>query len=151
MCLDIDSSIHKRNRSAVAKIPLVVYKVLKNVDATGGYAPYRNTRWTFGKAQSVEKFGIVHCDFGDFIENGLHAFIGQPYRARTLVHSRRGAMICPAIIPAGARFYVGEADDVVANNLIVYAGMESLLAAYGIKKMDPAISRHSVMTKDYHK
>ncbi len=141
MCLDIDVRYHpkygKKGQAFVAQQPILVYKRLEKCDKDGGRAPYRGTRWNFGVPMTVPHFtysgGMLHR-----VEAGLHSFFTKEARRCY------GGRVFPAVIPVGARFFIGNEGEVVSTSLTVYRNQTEMLAAFGAKKIGPAIRRHTL-------
>lgn len=143
MCLFVDEKIHtperKRATYRIASQDILVYKVLKNPHEKCGYAPYMDTRWTFGSPRSYQRLRKSLNITNEAIEAGLHAFTSlstAEYRASKLdtsgfYGSYNKYKVFPAVIPKGSRLYFGCKDDIVATDLIVYKDRVSLVAARG--------------------
>ncbi|BBA65221.1 predicted ORF [Xanthomonas phage XacN1] len=140
MCLDIDVRYHpnygKKGSAFIAQQPILVYKRLNCADKTGGKAPYQGTRWDFGVEQRVPRFGYWGQNRRE-IDVGLHAFF-------TKDANRCYGDVFPAVIPAGARFFLGTNGEVVSTALTVYRTQKEMLAAFGAKAVGPAIKRHTL-------
>lgn len=140
MCLEIDIDYHydgKRSGPLVAKAPILVYKRLKNVDSTGGTAPYMGTRWVFGVKMTAK---LDKDKLNNYtIEEGLHAFFNKTgYRVRGYESA-----LYPAVIPAGAKFYLGEDGEIACTELTVYRNDAECLAAFGAKSYGAPVDRDS--------
>lgn len=155
MCLTIDTLIHEtdiyvkdKNRqtlckpqSFIADRPLLVWKRLRYNGKTYN-APYRGTVYKMGVQYSA-RLGV--SDTGFFVYEGLHAFVLESTANRSIKCALfRSNKICPAVIPKGASVYFGEDGDVVSTRLTVYANMQLLLRAYGVKTLAPAVARNRV-------
>ncbi len=140
MCLDIDVRYHpnygKKGQAFVAQQPILVYKRLDNPDKTGGFAPYQRTRWNFGVTMRVKAFSYWGSQRNS-IEAGLHSF-------HTKNANRCYGSVFPAVIPVGARFFLGTNGEVVSTALTVYRTQKEMLAAFGADKIGPAIRRHTL-------
>lgn len=129
MCLHIDEQFHPNRKAFIADRPLLVYKVLHKTMNT---SPCRYKRYEFGVSNKVPHFSY---DYDGDVEQGLHAYTSlhaaqcsywKTYSNRTIVR--------PAIIPAGARVWLGYSDEICATELIVYRNGKELRDAYGVSK-----------------
>jgi hypothetical protein len=141
MCLDIDPSYHPnygKNKSAfIAEQPILVYKRLINCDNTHGYSPYQQVRWDFGVEMRVPRFTYVDDSCME-VAQGLHAFFTKNAE-RSRYHT-----LYPAVIPVGARFYIGTNGEIVATAMTVYKTTEDMLKAFGANKIGAPIPRHTL-------
>jgi hypothetical protein len=140
MCLHIDVRNHvagPTDKSAdvnksfkVAPRPILVHKVLVHTTAKTGRSPYFQFRYNFGK---LYKSAIGKALQGSYskgwnIGKGLHSFYKKTApRANNFSQNN----IYPAIIPAGAKFFMGSGDEIVSDQLIVYKTMQDLEAVHG--------------------
>ena len=140
MCLDINVSYHpnygKKCQAFVAQQPILVYKRLNNPTKTGGMAPYQGTRWDFGVEKRVRNFTYWGSQ-RQSVKEGLHSFF-------TKNAGRCYGDVFPAVIPVGARFFIGTNGEIVSTALTVYRTEKEMLAAYGADKLGPAIKRHTL-------
>ncbi len=143
MCLVIDSKYHPRGGHTpafVADRPIVVYKRLINVDSNSGVSPYQHVRWHFGKVMTVPNFSYDCWSDRWDVEQGLHAFFKKDApRARNPQYT-----LYPAVIPVGARFYLGQDGEIVSTALTVYLNEAELLAAHGAAAMGEPVPRSSL-------
>ena len=142
MCLYVADKIHPNRRSGiplVAKQPILVWKRLDNCNDTHGYSPYRGTRWDYGKEKTVHRFtyagGGRQTGYG-VVEAGLHA-----YTSVTAIRIPSGGNIYPAVIPVGARFWLGYHDEIVSDKMTVYRTVPDLFTALGITKFAKPIRK----------
>ena len=142
MCLYVVDAFHPNRRSRiplVAKQPILVWKQLDNCNDTHGYSPYRGTRWDYGKEKTVHRFtyggGARRRDYR-LVEGGLHAFTSV-----TAIRIPSGGNICPAVIPVGARFWLGCYDEIVSDKMTVYRTVPDLFTALGITKFAKPIRK----------
>jgi hypothetical protein len=149
MCLNIDVNHHpkygSRGQAFVAKQPILVYKRLSSADDKGGHAPYMGTRWLFGVEKRVPYFTYDGFTSSPrrYVEAGLHAFWHKD--ARRLRNFRNQAF--PAVIPVGAKFFIGEGNEIVSTALTVYRTEEDMLRAFNAKKVGTPIPRDT-LTRD---
>lgn len=140
MCLDIDVSYHpnagKKGSAFIAQQPIFVHKRLMFADMTSGFAPYQGTRWDFGVEKRVRNFTYRGSE-RQCVEEGLHSFF-------TKTADRCYGDVFPAVIPVGARFFIGTNGEIVSTALTVYRTKKEMLAAYGADKLGPAIKRHTL-------
>lgn len=144
MCLIMDADYHPnfhKGKALVADRPIVVYKRLDCVTANGGVSPYQAHKWMFGVMQRVNNFTYrnpIHryaIDNKNAVSKGLHAFFDKKgLRAK-------GHSLYPAVIPVGARFWLGWDGEIVSNAMTVYKNMPALLAAHGATKLGAPVSR----------
>jgi hypothetical protein len=141
MCLYVSNDIHgEHNRKPfITPTPILVHKLLCNSNAVSGVSPYQGTRWYFGKEMSVSKFG--YATYGDTLEvhQGLHA-----YRDQRDVWDNEDSH--PAVIPVGAKIWIGIGREIVTNRMTVYRDMNALKKALNITDIAPGIPVESVTT-----
>lgn len=135
MCLYVDYTFHSNLSSGiplVAKQPILVWKRLNPCNRNHGYSPYMGTRWDYGKEKTVHRFtyggGARRRDYR-VVEGGLHAFT-----SRNAKRASYGGddIIYPAVIPVGARFWLGYHDEIVSDKMTVYRTEKDLFTALGI-------------------
>lgn len=147
MCLEIDSRYHpnygKRGQAFIAEQPILVYKRLINPTQTGGTSPYRKTPWKFGVEKRVRNFTYPWYSHRKLVEAGLHAFFTKD-ASRCYDHDD----VFPAVIPVGARFFIGTDGEIVSTALTVYRTEKEMLAAFGVDKLGPAIFRHTLTKRE---
>ena len=141
MCLYVDADRHGRKggkankalrRPRTVTSPILVYKVLKSSgDPNSAISPYRNFRWTFG-VEHTAKFSHEVDNYYDehTIDAGLHAF-RNIQKANDLISCGYGRRVYYAVIPVGAKVYMGSDDDIVSTKMTVYASMDDLKAVHG--------------------
>ena len=132
MCLFTSTFYHKKdsNRNVkcfVAKEDILVYKCLDCTD--GEYStPFQHMpivftkgKYVYNKIRMSQKIG---CGLwkSACVSKGIHA-----YRTRDKAinvskgfHGTNGTSMHYAVIPKDSDFYIGNNDDIVSNNLIVY-------------------------------
>jgi hypothetical protein len=147
MCLDIDKRYHPKygkGKSFVADRPLLVYKrLLSNGQGVGGLSPYMKTQWYFGVTKTVPRFGFDGDTQKTAIEAGLHAFFTK--NASRAGHTYNGTLF-PAVIPVGARFFIGTDGEIAATAMTVYRNEAELLKAHGVTKMGDPVPREYYKT-----
>lgn len=152
MCLNIDPDFHpsySKGKAAVADRPILVYKHLISRDGHSGVSPYQYARWVFGEEKTVRKF--EYSDSNSYYRNstktrvgcGLHAFFTKDANRAPLDR----ANLYPAVIPVGARFWIGRYGEIVATAMTVYKDEKSLLAAYGATAVGEGIPRSNYKQK----
>lgn len=139
MCLYVDPDRHARkgdkNRRAYRRArtvtsPILVYKVLKRVGGSEyAISPFRNFHWLFGKEHTA-KFSHNYYYDEHNIDEGLHAF-GNRQKANDLKSYGYGRRVYYAVIPVGAKVYMGMDDDIVSTKMTVYASLNDLQAVHG--------------------
>ena len=120
MCLVTSNDYHKKdnNRNVkcfVAKEDILVYKCLDYEN--GEYCtPFRHMpivftkgKYVYNKVKMSQKIG---CGIREnaLVFKGIHAYSTGD----------NGTSMHYAVIPKGSNFYIGNNDDIVSNNLIVY-------------------------------
>lgn len=129
MCLIISKVYHKKDKSnmikcLVAQEDILVYKCL---DCTNGEycTPFQYMPIIFTKGKyAYNKVNMPKskCYWNDTIGVGIHAYStrGKAIMAAKDFHKSNGTSMHYAVIPKGSNFYIGNNDDIVSNNLIVY-------------------------------
>lgn len=157
MCLHVRTDIHgKNNGPKTAQVPLLVWKALERGNSMDhGFSPFQYTKWTFGVMKKalmdVRKSGINSV----LVERGLHAHVLSEEQRKDpkLVKRYTTGNNClwgvynglyPAVIPAGAQFYIGTKADIVTNKMTVYRDMDHLMSSLGINNLAPGITRDTV-------
>ncbi len=140
MCLYVDTNIHpiaiqskskrRGSRCRIAAQHILVYKLLRKSDEKGGFAPFRDCRWTFGETRTAKGMRVNTDTRSTAVYYGLHA-----HTTKSKAHDSSAFVwnttVHPAIIPKGSRVFFGENIDVVATEMVVFKDMESLIAVYG--------------------
>lgn len=132
MCLITSNDYHKKdnNRNVkcfVAKEDILVYKCL---DCTNGeystpfqYMPivFTKGKYVYNKVKMSQKIG---CGIREnaLVSKGIHAYStrGKAIEISKSFYDVNGTSMHYAVIPKGSNFYIGNNDDIVSNNLIVY-------------------------------
>ena len=132
MCLITSNDYHKKdnNRNVkcfVAKEDILVYKCL---DCTNGeystpfqYMPivFTKGKYVYNKVKMSQKIG---CRIREnaLVSKGIHAYStrGKAIKTSKSFYGDKGTSMHYAVIPKGSNFYIGNNDDIVSNNLIVY-------------------------------
>ena len=132
MCLVASKFYHKEdnNRNVkcfVAKEDILVYKCL---DCNDGeyctpfqYMPivFTKGKYVYNKVKMSQKIG---CGIrkNALVSEGIHAYSTRDKAIKVAKDFRKsnGTYMHYAVIPKGSNFYVGQCDDIVSNNLIVY-------------------------------
>ena len=133
MCLVTSSFYHKKDKSNmikcfVAKEDILVYKCL---DCTSGeyctpfqYMPIMFTKGKYVYNKVNMKESVACCANEKFacIYSGIHAYSAKVKAIMVAkdFHKTNGTSMHYAVIPKGSNFYIGNNDDIVSNNLIVY-------------------------------
>ena len=124
MCL-IKSIIHKKDYSKpfIAEKDIIVYKALDHCDCFGNKricTPYRYYPIVFVNGKCIissvlPRSGSLYVDFG------VHAFVNEEKIKRTCHFFPETKMTKHwAIIPKGSKYYIGQEEDIVTNELIVF-------------------------------
>lgn len=142
MCLHVNKNVHPGRKRRIATRPLVVHKDLisrwsDRWPNTEWVSPYhrhtQNSTWRIGVANKETLTKGGHLLGGcPTIYKGLHSAL--PRRKR-LGYTKR----LWAVIPAGARFYVGLNKDIVSDQLIVFDTKKAMLSYLGVKSLAPPI------------
>ena len=133
MCLIISKVYHKKDKSImikclVAKEDILVYKCL---DCTSGeyctpfqYMPIMFTKgkYVYNKVNMDESVVCHENEKFACIYSGIHAYSAKVKAIMVAkdFHKTNGTSMHYAVIPKGSNFYIGNNDDIVSNNLIVY-------------------------------
>ena len=132
MCLVTSNYYHKKdnNRNVkcfVAKEDILVYKCLDCIDGEYStpfqYMPiiFERGKYVYNKIRISQKIG---CGIREsaLISKGIHAYSAKvkAIMAAKDFHKTNGTSMHYAVIPKGSNFYIGNNDDIVSNNLIVY-------------------------------
>lgn len=135
MCLVTSSFYHKKDKSNmikcfVAKEDILVYKCLDYYYYNGVYCtPFQYMPIMFTKGKYVYnkvnmKESVACCANEKFacIYSGIHAYSAKVKAIMVAkdFHKTNGTSMHYAVIPKGSNFYIGNNDDIVSNNLIVY-------------------------------
>lgn len=128
MCLYVDERYHTTLEPKTAKFPILVYKSLEYSDYHMGYiSPYMGIEYEFGVKYSSN---LIVDDENDSVEDGLHACTTRESAENHCYRSNYGD-IFPAIIPVGAMFFIGEKNEIVSTELIVYKNLRALTRVHG--------------------
>ena len=131
MCLVIEKLYHCGidTKPLVAKENIIVFKLLNHyVGALPSVfsTPYRAYQIDFGIRGSVGRFEYPHTElklssFGTGnVTEGIHAFV-RPYS------DEDGKLhIFHAIIPKGAKYYIGDSGDIVADKMIIFQDIQNM-------------------------
>jgi hypothetical protein len=134
MCLSIDVKYHSKKKPHVAKQPILVWKWLKVLNNNYGRSPYMYTLWRFG-TEYTAKFSY---DNYDNVEAGLHAFFTKDaHRIRWNDY----AILYPAVIPVGAKYWIGTDGEIVSTALTVYRTEQDCLKAFNATEFAKPIPR----------
>ncbi len=153
MCLFIDKNSHKVKNgwytAHTLKRPIIVVKGLCRTYDNGEalwVAPYMGTKYEFAKLIVADRFKENHYgSHSASIENGLHALrneahflghFGKPSDWHDTMQNRPDNKTFregddypfPAVIPAGAKIWVGTDGDIATDKMTVYRDMVQLIA-----------------------
>ena len=129
MCLE-KSNIHKddRDNPFIAKNNIVVYKALdtktfdgvKNICTPYMYLPI--VFFLFFFVMNEPSMDI----YGKFIDKGLHAYTTEERCKKTcdMYHHETGTKKFWAVIPKGSKYFVGNENDIVSDNIIIFKNRE---------------------------
>ena len=129
MCLITSNVYHKEDNNhnvkcLVAKEDILVYKCL---DCENGEycTPFQYMPIMFTKGKYVyNKVNMPKSKFywNNIIRVGIHAYSrkGKAIMVAKEYYYTNGTHMHHAVIPKGSNFYIGNNDDIVSNNLIVY-------------------------------
>ena len=128
MCLYVDERYHTTLEPKTAKFPILVYKALEYSDYYMGYiSPYMEIEYEFGELNTSH---LIFDDENDSVEDGLHACTTKESAENHCYRLSYGE-IFPAIIPVGAKFFIGEKNEIVSTGLIVYKNLRALTRVHG--------------------
>lgn len=126
MCLRISEKHHLTGEPLVAKRARRVFKLLEYIGGKSRLwaSAFRGHKYAFGREESAELFVVPRWDWiaNKTVKDGLHAYTG---RAAAYRHAKNWSSGGPrhaafiAIIPKGAKYYIGTDGDIVSNKLIV--------------------------------
>ena len=128
MCLE-KSNIHwDRDNAFIAKNNIVVYKALdtKNLDGVKNICtPYMYFPIVFFEGKCVMNEPSMDI-YGKRIDRGIHAYTTEERCKETcnLFHENNGTKKFWAIIQKGSKYFVGNGDDIVSDNLIIFKTRE---------------------------
>ena len=132
MCLITDNYYHKKDKfnnvkCFVAEEDILVYKCL---DCKNGEfrTPFQYMPIVFTKGKYIytnvymKKKTFCKMDEGGYVWSGIHAYrtMSRAFAVSKSYYEFDGTYMHYAVIPKGSNFYIGNNDDVVSNNLIVY-------------------------------
>ena len=129
MCL-VKSNIHNKNldKPFITKNNIVVYKALdtKKLDGTKCICtPYRYFPIVFFEGKCV--MNEPNMDFyGTSIRRGIHAFTSEQRCKKVCIfyYNETGTKKFWAVIPKGSKIFVGNTNDIVSDNLIIFKSRE---------------------------
>ena len=128
MCLYVDERYHTTLEPKTAMFPILVYKALEYSDYYMGYiSPYMEIEYEFGELNTSH---LIFDDENDSVEDGLHACTTKESAENHCYRFSYGD-IFPAIIPVGAMFFIGENNEIVSTELIVYKNLRALTRVHG--------------------
>lgn len=153
MCLFIDETHHparsQRRYVRTLQRPVITIKGLrvdKQYDGTTKFiAPYRQTEYVLGKEYVAKDMRLHVMDWQD-IDPGLHSLVRLDVfpsyfgtkRGMSSINDRSNTRFSddeiypfPAVIPAGAKVWVGWNNDLASDKLTVYRDMQAIHDAYG--------------------
>lgn len=143
MCLHVSSDIHEKIPTSyvpkVAERPYQVWKVLR-IDGDRWVSPFRLTPFDLNVINTA-KFSF---DGDGDVEAGLHGFFGSEENARNNWSFNSIERLLPALIPAGAEFFIGDDNEFASNQLIVFHNMKALLNYCGVDELDAPVIAFSL-------
>ncbi|QDJ96249.1 hypothetical protein Xoosp13_62 [Xanthomonas phage Xoo-sp13] len=104
-------------------------------NGSGWRSPIRLTRFDLNVIHTAE---FSFDDDGD-VEAGLHGLFGAEQNALDNWDLDAEEKMFPALIPAGAEFYIGDDKEFASNQLIVFPAMDALLAYCGVDELDAPV------------
>lgn len=129
MCLE-KSNIHENDwdNPFIAKNNIVVYKALdtKTFDGVKNICtPYVYLPIVFFEGKCVMNETSMDI-YGKFIDRGIHAYTTEKRCKITcnMFHDETGTRKFWAVIPKDSKFFVGNDDDIVSDNLIIFKTRE---------------------------
>ena len=117
MCLRIDLKRHPNLQPLIAKDDIVVSKVLEH-GRRGWTTPYQHKRvfFIFGEAKLRSKLKVRN---NEYVDEGIHS-CSDTSTAVSILSDCDNGNVLTAIIPKGAKYFIGKWGDVVSNKLIIY-------------------------------
>ena len=128
MCL-IKSIIHKKDYSKpfIAEKDIIVYKALDHCDDFGNKCirtPYKYYPIVFVNGKCIIS-SVLTTNGGLYANFGVHAFRTEEKIKRTCDFFSETKMTKHwAVIPKGSEYYIGQKEDIVTNELIVFKTRE---------------------------
>ena len=128
MCL-IKSIIHKNNYSKpfIAEKDIIVYKALDHCDTFGNKCictPYMYYPIVFVNGKCIIS-SVLLTNSKPYVDFGVHAFVNEEKIKSTCDFFPETKMTKHwAIIPKGSEYYLGQEEDIVTNELIVFKTRE---------------------------
>lgn len=132
MCLVTSTFYHKKdnNRNVkcfVAKEDILVYKCLDCINGKFR-TPFQYMPIVFTKGKYIytnvymKKKTFCKMDEGGYVWSGIHAYrtMSRAFEVSKSFYEFNGTYMHYAVIPKGSNFYIGNNDDIVSDNLIVY-------------------------------
>lgn len=132
MCLITSNYYHKKDKNSnvkcfVAEEDILVYKCLDCKDGAFctpfQYMPitFKRGKYIYTKVYMKEKAYCGMNEYG-YVYSGIHAYRAKikAYAVSKSFYDFDGTYMHYAVIPKGSKFYLGNDDDIVSNNLIVY-------------------------------
>ena len=127
MCLTIQTRFRTRQEArdlqpSIAKKDMVVFKIISPI----GISPYRNFKWEPGFHYYQDNCKLpknIRQNYSDQwrvrVHIGLHAFTTL-YQAEVKKRNwlSQNDMIVEMIVPKGAKYYLGENNDIVSTEMI---------------------------------
>lgn len=137
MCLYLFESNDELGGLRIAGYNGLVWKILRR-KYRACYSPFMDKRYYFANLYSAKI--KVDRPFEE-VREGLHSWRTL---SRAYTHCRvLGAIIFPAIIPKGSKFYYGRNGDIVSNQLVVYKSMDDIPRRYFQQNIkDPGQHHH---------
>lgn len=133
MCLITSKFYHKEDNNhnvkcLVAKEDILVYKCLDCNDGEYStpfqYMPivFTKGKYVYNKVNMNESVAYCEKDEGAYAYSGIHSYRAKDRAIKVAkeFNYTNGTSMHYAVIPKGSNFYVGQSDDIVSNNLIVY-------------------------------
>ena len=133
MCLITSNYYHKKdnNRNVkcfVAKEDILVYKCLDCINrefrTPFQYMPivFTKGKYIYTNVYMKKKTFCNKMVEGGYVWSGIHAYrtMSRAFAVSKSFYEFDGTYMHYAVIPKGSNFYIGNNDDVVSNNLIVY-------------------------------
>lgn len=163
MCLSINNTFHKKEKSLVAEQNILVYKVLERYvgkEYNNKYhTPYQGKRINFNPNDGMYFYKNTRIKkelFGSdgrkqkLITNGIHSFTDKQVAVNEVVmysnNSTYRQSMHYAIIPKGSNFYIGIDGDIVSTNLVVFRTKKDYLKG---KKLFGKISELGLYLMDF--
>jgi hypothetical protein len=118
MCLTIKNKTSRR----VAKHDIHVYKCLDKTKEGEYLTPFMNFPIAFGADGICTLESELIMNFASYISVGIHGYVDPAAALNTELDFRDNdsTMVYHAIIPKGAKYYLGSDGDIAADKMLIF-------------------------------